>query len=124
SPRKSTGNARPTERMRFRRGSGELVDRARPALVQEPRQCAIGEDDAAGLAARAVVAFVLGIDDALHRHAADRTWLAEAAVDGHLRPKCRDSLRECAAGLHAQTLDPFAENGASRGEESRDLRNV
>jgi hypothetical protein len=31
------------------------------------------------------------------------------------------SLRKCAACLRAQTRDPFAEHGASRGEEPRDL---
>ena len=54
---------------------------------------------AAGLAARAVVGLVLGVDDALHRRAADGARLAEAAVHRHLRPERGDLLREAVAGL-------------------------
>src|SRR5262245_30922907 len=62
----------------------ELVDRARPAFVQQPRQGAVGENDAVGLAARAIVALVFGVDDPLHRCAAHRARLAVAAMHGHL----------------------------------------
>src|SRR4026209_1835233 len=66
----------------------QLVDRARPALLQEPRQGASGEDAAAGLAARAIVGLVLRIHDPLHRSAANRAGLAVAPVHRHLFPEC------------------------------------
>src|SRR5258705_7539749 len=72
----------------------ERVDRSGPALVQQPRERAVGQDDAARLAARAVVAFVLGVNDALHRRSAHRAGLSESAVRGHFRSKGGDALGE------------------------------
>src|SRR6185503_11504730 len=74
--------------------SSELVDRARPALLQQPRQRAVGEDPSAGLAARAVVGFILRVDDALNRRAADRAGLAVAPVHRHLLAEGGHLFRE------------------------------
>jgi hypothetical protein len=74
----------------------ELLDRLRPIGVEQPRERAIGEELAAGLAARAVVALVLGVDDVLHLRATRRAGLAELAVDGHLGPKGGHLLGEFA----------------------------
>src|SRR5215831_3684784 len=61
-------------------GSVELVDVLRPALVEQAGKRPVGEDLPASLAAGAVVRFVLGVDDALHRRAARRAGLAVLAV--------------------------------------------
>ena len=63
------------------------------------RDSARSASSAAGLAARAVVALVLGVHDALHRRAAHGTRLIERAVHGHLRPERGDLLREAAVRL-------------------------
>ena len=99
----------------------ELLERPRPVAVQQPRQRAVGEQPAAGLAARAVVGLVLGVDDALHRRAADRAGLAEAAVHRHPRAERRDLLGEAVADLGAQPLGPLAEHGARGAVQPRDL---
>src|SRR5262249_1460928 len=61
-----------------------VLQSGRPVLFQQARHRAVCEDAAAGLAACAVVAFVVGVDDALHRRVTDRTWFFELAVDRHL----------------------------------------
>src|SRR5690242_18897198 len=63
--------------------SFQLLERPWPALLQQAGERTIRKDLAAGLAARAVVRLVLGEDDALHRRAANRAGLAEAAVHRH-----------------------------------------
>src|SRR5580765_115122 len=50
----------------------ELVDRPGPVVPEQPGQRAVGQQPAVGLAPCAVVALVRGVDDALHRLAADR----------------------------------------------------
>ena len=80
----------------------QLVDILGPAVMQQPRQRSVGEDLAAGLAARAVVRFVLGVDDALYRCAADRAWLAVAPVHGHRVVERGDLFRERVARVVAQ----------------------
>src|SRR5262249_1022739 len=71
-----------------------LLERARPIRLQQSRQRAVREQTAVGLAAGAVIGLVVGVDDALHRRAADRTRLAEAAMHGHLRTERGDLLRK------------------------------
>src|SRR5678810_509334 len=44
----------------------ELLETLRPVLLEQPRQRAVGEQAAFGLAGRAVVRLVVGVDDALH----------------------------------------------------------
>src|SRR4029078_9594433 len=62
-----------------------LVKRARPVVLEQPRQRAIGQQAAAGLALRAVVALVVGVDNVLDQRTANRTRLLEAGVHPHLR---------------------------------------
>src|SRR5258708_21126791 len=85
---------KPPMRRRARQGmplvGSQVVDRLRPVAVQQPRKRPVGEELAAGLAAGAVVRLILGIDDALHRRAADRAGLAGAPVHGHAFAKGRD----------------------------------
>lgn len=66
---------------------------ARPVLTQEPRERTIRKDFPPGLAARAIVRFMLTADDPLNQAAARRTGLPELAVDGEVRPKCGDVAR-------------------------------
>src|SRR5713226_9847965 len=82
----------------------ELVDRARPARLEQARERAVGEDLAAGLAARAVVGLVLRVHDALHRRAAHRAGLAKSPVHRHALAKGGDLLREIRTRLPAQAL--------------------
>src|SRR5690606_4631578 len=72
----------------------ELVEGLGPALLQQARERAIGQELAAGLAAGAVVGLVLRVDDALHGRTADRAGLLVLAVHGHLRADRGDLLRE------------------------------
>src|SRR5262249_15172741 len=85
------------------RASTQLIDRARPACLEQPRQSAVGEDHSAGLASCAVVRFVLGVDDALYGRATDRTGLAILAVHRHLGPERGNLGRKARAGLVAET---------------------
>ena len=70
----------------------QLLERPRPVVLEQPRQRAIGQQLAAGLAGRTVVRFVRGVANALHRRAAHRTRLAVAAVHGHPVAKRRHLL--------------------------------
>src|SRR4030095_14805999 len=98
-----------------------FLESARPIGLEQHRERAVGEETAVGLAAGAVVRLVLGVYDALHRRAADRAGLAEAAMDGHLRPEGCDLLGQAVPGLLAQTLDPLGQCGARGREEALDL---
>ena len=102
-------------------GALQLVERSRPIIFQQPRQRAVGEDAASGLAARAVVGLVVGVADPLYGGAADRARFAEPAVDGHARAERRDFLGKAVAGLGAESLDPFEENLTRGGIEPLDL---
>src|SRR6185436_2340037 len=97
----------------------QLLERLRPVLLHQPRQHAVGEQAAAGLAGGAVIGLVLGVEDALHRRAADGAGLAVAAVHGHLRAEGGDLLGEVVAGLRAQAGDPLAQHLLRRREEPR-----
>src|SRR5512144_924647 len=90
-----------------RPASLQLVDVARPARLEQARERAIGEHLSAGLTARAVIGLVLRVDDPLHRSAADRARLTEAAMDCHLRTERGHFLGEFAARLRAQPLGPL-----------------
>src|SRR6266705_989781 len=89
--------------------SVELVDRARPARLEQAREGAVGEDLAAGLTARAVVRLVLRVHDALHGRAAHRAGPAKPPVHRHALAKGGDLLRKSRACLLAQPLGPFGE---------------
>jgi hypothetical protein len=77
----------------------QLLQRPRPILLKELRQSPVGQQAAAGLAGGAVVGLAVGIDDPLHRRAADGAGLAEAAVDRHLFVEGGHLLRKTLAGL-------------------------
>src|SRR5258708_4426302 len=90
----------------------DVVDRLGPVVLQEPRERTVGEQPAAGLAARAIVALVLRVDDPLHGRAAHGAGLLEAAVHRHLFAKRRHLLGKAVAGLGAQQTGPLRERGA------------
>ena len=75
---------------------------------------------AAGLAARAVVGLVVGVDDALHRRAAVGAGQAEAAVHRHRRME-RRHLRRPVAGLARQPRRPLGERRLGRGEAAASI---
>ena len=58
----------------------DVVDGARPVVLEQAGHRAVGQNAAARLAARAVVRLVVGVADPLDGRAADRTRLPEAAV--------------------------------------------
>src|SRR5258706_9916675 len=99
----------------------QLVQTPWPVVFEQTRQGTIRQQLAAGLAFRAVISFVVGVDDALHRRAAHWTGFAVFAVHRHLVAKRRDALGKIFAGLFAQTLDPFAETIFRRLEERFNL---
>jgi hypothetical protein len=60
----------------------EFIQGARPIRAQQPRQSPIRKHPALGLAPRAIIGFIVGIADALHRLAASRARLAVVAASG------------------------------------------
>src|SRR5213595_1882507 len=98
-----------------------FVERSREAVVQQLRQRSIGETPAAGLAARAVIAFVFRVDDALHGFTANRAWFAKASMDCHLRPERRHLFGKCLAAFAAQAPGPLLEYGTGRIVQTRHL---
>src|SRR5436190_7066261 len=122
-----TRTTRRSSRSWFRDPTGglfQLVDRARKRFLQQARQRAVGEDPAAGLATRAVVGLILGVDDPLHRGAADRAGLAVPAVDRHLLVKRGDFRRESGSGPRIEPLGPFDKNFPGRVIELLDLERL
>ena len=99
----------------------ELVDGLRPVLPEQAREGAIGQQLAAGLAARAVVGLVVGVADALDGGAADRARLPVAAVHRHVRAKGGHLLGEVVAVVGAQPGDPVGKRRAGRLVQARDL---
>src|SRR5262249_28117423 len=99
----------------------ELLEGLRPVATQELRQRAVREELPTRLARRAVVGFVLGVDDPLDRRAAVGARLPVSAVHGHALAERRDLLRKRPLGVSAEALDPLAEDGARRPVEARDL---
>src|SRR5581483_3182645 len=99
----------------------ELVERARPVLMEQARERAIGEQPSRGLAGRTVVGFVVSVADPLNRRAADRTGRAIATMNRHRGSKGRHVFGESVAGLGAQPRDPFAECVAGRLVEAFDF---
>src|SRR5687768_613066 len=85
----------------------ELLDRSRPVSLQESRQGAVGQDLAAGLAARAVVGLVVGVPNALHPRSADRARFLISAMHGHLRAECRHLFRKAITRLGAKSIGPL-----------------
>src|SRR5678815_4112161 len=98
-----------------------FLNRLRPIILEQAGEAAVGEELAAGLAAGAVVGFVFGPDDPLHRGAADGAGLAEASVDCHFRAKGGYLLWEFPFRLGEQTLGPALERCLNRRIEPLDL---
>src|SRR5262249_10544590 len=84
-----------------------FIQTPRPVLFKKSRHRAICQQSAFGLASRAVVAFVVRIDNALNRRTADGTWFAITAMHSHLRTECRDFGWELGCNLSLQSVDPF-----------------
>ena len=97
------------------------LERSMPVVFQEPGKRAIREHAATGLAARAVVAFVLCVDDALDGGIADGTGFLETAMDGHLVTKRGDLFGEAAFQLATKMIDPYEERRSRRVVKTRDL---
>ncbi len=99
----------------------DVVDRLRPVVLQQPRKRAVREKLPAGLAARAVVALVLGVDDSLHRRIAYRAGLAVPSVHGHSLPKGGHGLGKTRSHLAPQDVGPAVQRGARCLVQARDL---
>src|SRR6266850_2868096 len=97
------------------------LQRAWPVVFEKARKRSVGQDTSARLATRAIVAFVLGVDDPLDRGAAHRTRLPEASVDGHRVMKRRDLLRKRPLQLPSQLINPDDQRRARRVVQPRDL---
>ena len=91
---------------------------SRPVFAKEAAEAAVGEDFAAGLAAGAVVGFVVGVADALDFCAAAGAGLAVAAVDGHAFAEGGHFFGEFVFGFGAESGDPVFEGVARGGVES------
>src|SRR5579864_2062939 len=84
------------------------VGSVRKACRSDPqsRQRAVGEQPTPSLTARAVVAFVVGVGNALYRGAAHRARLLETTVHGHLGTKSGDLLGKTVLRILPQAIDP------------------
>src|SRR3954468_3673145 len=69
---------------------GELVDRARPILLQQPREGAIREEFSVGLASSTIVGLVVCISNSLNWRATHRAGLSVFPVNRHLVAERRD----------------------------------
>ena len=85
----------------------ELLNRARPVLLEEPRERSVGQDLPARLAARAVVDLVLRAHDPLHARAAHRARLPVPAVHRHPLAEGGDALGEAARRLAPEPIRPL-----------------
>src|SRR4029079_1906205 len=105
----------------FARAAFEFVESLRPVPSEEARHRAVGEEPAAGLAARAVIRLILGVDDPLNRGAARGARLTIAAVHGHLGAEGRDLLGEARPGLRREAVPPRDERRPDRLAAALDL---
>ena len=85
----------------------ELLDTPWPVLLEQPRQCPVGQQPAAGLTSRTIVRLVCGIANSLHRRAAHGARLTKTPMDRHLFSKGSHLLRESLTGFPSQSVDPF-----------------
>ena len=85
----------------------QLIEVARPIILQKSRKRAIGENATLGLTSRAVVGLVVGVANSLNRGRADRAGLTESSVHGHAGTERRDFLRKPIAGLGPKPLSPL-----------------
>jgi len=96
----------------------EFFEGAWPVGSEQAREASVGEHLACGLAAGAVVGFVVGVADALDLLTAARAGVAVAAVRGHVFAECGDFFGE---GVGFEAVDPELEGFARGGEEARPL---
>src|SRR5215469_4145554 len=89
--------------------------------MQQAGEAAVGEDFASGLAAGAVVGFVVGVANAENLIAATRAGLTVAAMHSHSFAKGSDLFREGGGGFSAETIEPELQGLAGRGEETLPL---
>jgi len=101
------GSASDAQQSRF-------VDCFGPVVPQEPRQRTIGQKLSVSLTAGTVVAFVVGVDNALNRCTADRARLSKFSMRGHFSMERRHVFGESTCGLAAQPCDPFRQDVACR----------
>ena len=87
---------------------------AGPILFEQSRQRPVGQDPPAGLTSRTVIGFTIGVPDSLKRAPADRTRLAEPAMDGHFGTEGGHILGERVARLGAKPIKPFLEHLTGR----------
>jgi hypothetical protein len=99
----------------------ELVEGAGPVCTEEPRQAAVREYFAVGLALGAVVGFVVGVANALDGLAASGAGLAETSMDGHVWAEGCDFFREGLGGFGVEAVDPELEGFAGCGVETLPL---
>src|SRR4029079_10409145 len=93
----------------------------RPIVLEQPRQRAIGEQLAAGLATWAVVALVFSMHDPLDRRAANGARLSKTPVNCHFRTKCSHLLWKLFGCLGGQSLGPATQHVPNSVVECRDL---
>src|SRR5947199_10609856 len=93
-----------------------------PVRLKEAGERPVGQEFSAGLAARAVVHFVLGVADALHGRCTDWTGESIAPVHRHSWTKRRDLLRKPVTGLLPQPSCPGPQRFAHGSEQEGDLR--
>src|ERR1700724_2714443 len=92
----------------------QFLECARPVVVQQARERAVGEQAAAGLALRAIVSLVARIAYPLNLSPAARTRLPVAPMHGHLGPKRGHLLGKPAIRLGAKAVGPFDQSRAGR----------
>src|SRR5439155_507907 len=84
----------------------QLFQRSRPVILEQTAERAVGQQLTPGLALRAVVRLILGVDDALHGGPAQRAWLPVAAVYRHPFTERGHFLGKAVAGLAPQPVGP------------------
>ena len=99
----------------------EFVEGAGPVGTEETGEAAVGKDFSVGLAAGAVVGFVVGVADALDGRAAGGAGLVEAAVDGHVGAEGSDFFGEGLGGFCREAGYPEIERVAGGGVEALPL---
>src|SRR5688572_28789080 len=98
--------------------SFEFFDAAWEVGLEQARERAVGQDLAAGLAARAVVRFIRGVADALDARPTDATGLAVLAVDRHLRAERGHFVWKAATDFAPEARGPLLQRLPHGGVEA------
>src|ERR1700733_3620678 len=96
----------------------QFIQRPRPIGAKQPRQGPIREHPAARLALRAIIGFVVGIANALHRLAAARARQPIAPMHRHVFTKRGHLFGKGLTRLRAQPLDPDPQRLTRRREQA------